>query len=330
MYYTDKINSLKRIFGTENIVLEEQSLRVDNKNYPIIDDVIILSDQTKYTDFVRKKLVIKADFSQQEKDFSKDIQYTFGSEWEEYSKILPEHQKEFLQYFDIVDLKELQNSAICDLGCGNGRWSYFLREQCQEIILVDFSDAIFIARKNLTTVNNCLFFMCDLKSLPFKNNFVNFLFSIGVLHHLPTPCLDEVRVLRKYSPKLLVYLYYALDNRPIYFRILLKLVTKARVIASKVKSKFFRKIFCFFVAYLIYAPLIILGRFLNLIKLGKFVPLYEFYNKKSMLRIKQDVYDRFFTGIEQRVARLDILKLKDTFNEVIISDNKPYWHFLCK
>ena len=39
-----------------------------------------------------------------------------------------------------VDIEKLQEKRVSDLGCGNGRWSYFLKDKCREIILVDFSD----------------------------------------------------------------------------------------------------------------------------------------------------------------------------------------------
>jgi hypothetical protein len=60
------------------------------------------------------------------------------------------------------------------------------------------------------------------------------------------------------------------------------------------------------------------------------VPLYDFYAGKSRARIEQDVYDRFFTGIEQRVSRAEIQRLRDTFRTVTISSGLPYWHFLCE
>jgi len=262
--------------------------------------------------------------------FARDVQYSFGEEWSSYHSILPEHKKEFSQYFDIVSLDSLEGLRVCDLGCGSGRWSYFLKEIAREIVLVDFSDAIFTARKNLSGSDSCLFFMCDLKELPFRDGFADFLFSLGVLHHLPTPCLDEVRNLKRAARSLLIYLYYDLDNRPSYFRSLLKPVTFARIKLSKVRSRSFREAFSLLAALFVYLPLIIAGRVLDLIKLGRFVPLYEGYKGKSVARIRQDAYDRFFTRIEQRVSRKKIEELKDTFASVEISKNPPYWHFLLK
>lgn len=310
MYYSDKIESLKSIFGTQDITLGSNSIKVQNKTYPIINDVIILCSHKE--------------------SFAEDIQYTFSQEWKLYSSILPEHKSEFLQYFDIVDINTLHNLRICDLGCGIGRYSYFLKDICKELILIDFSDAIFIARKNLSCSNNCLFFMCNLKEIPFRENFADFMICLGVLHHLPTPCLSEVRSLKKFAPQLLIYIYYALDNRPIYFRLVLLIVTIIRNCLWRIKNQTIRRFVSLVITYLIYLPLIITGRLLGPLKLSNCIPIYSSYHNKSLKRIEQDVYDRFFTRIEQRVPRKDIQRLEDTFSNLIISEHIPYWHFLCK
>lgn len=322
---------LERIFDTKDIQLDEKSIKVDEVLYPIIDDVIVLIKPEYYTSFVQFNLGSEFKKSNEdEKEFSKDIQYTFGEEWKNYSNIKSEHKDEFSLYFDLVNVNSLSNSTVCDLGCGIGRWSYFLKDKCKDLILIDFSDAIFEARKNLKENNNCLFFMGDIKDLPFKNDFADLLFSLGVLHHLPTECIEEVRNLKKYAPNILIYLYYALDNRPFYFRLLLNFITGIRILVSKVKSKLFRHLFSKIICILIYVPLVSIGKIFEFIKLGKYIPLYDGYKDFSMNRIEQDVYDRFFTSIEQRVSQNDIYKLKDAFSEVEISQKIPYWHFLCK
>ena len=68
----------------------------------------------------------------------------------------------------------------------------------------------------------------------------------------------------------------------------------------------------------------------DLVNLGNKVPLYEFYKGKTIRRLAQDSYDRFFTSIEQRVSKGEILKLKDTFKTVKVSNNLPYWHFILR
>jgi len=328
---SDKLETLKDLFGTQDVSLEKDALRVGARRYPILDDVIILLEPVQYTAEVRHRLSLRgAQALPMLKEFAEDVQFTFGSEWTEYDRILPEHEAEFAKYFDLVDLKSLEGKRVCDLGCGIGRWSYFLKGKCRERILVDFSDAIFTAQRNLGDSDDCLFFMGDLKRLPFRDGFADFLFSLGVLHHLPTPCLEETRRLKRYSDHLLIFLYYALDNRPFYFRWLLQAVTAVRLAVSRIRSHGFRKVFSIAVTAFVYLPLIWLGMVLDQVAhKGSAVPLYDFYHDKSFSRIEQDVYDRFFTRIEQRVTRAEIMRLTDTFKEVQVSDNLPYWHFTC-
>lgn len=330
MYYSDKIESLKDIFGTSDIRLGTDNLLVDGRSYPIIDDVIILLDPALYPSNLRDRVATSKRDASVIGDFSKDIQFTFGQEWLKYSQILPEHKSEFSLYFDLVDIESLKKFRVCDLGCGIGRWSYFLKDNCRELVLVDFSEAIFVARKNLAQVKHAIFFMGDLKRLPFKDNFADFIFCLGVLHHLPNNALAEVRKLKRFAASLLIYLYYSLDNRPWFYGFLLSIVTCMRRVISKIRNSYFRAIFVEMVAILVYLPFIWLGKIFNLAGLGHFIPLYECYNGKGLKRIRQDVYDRFFTGIEQRFARNQIMELKDTFKEVIVSETLPYWHFLCK
>lgn len=331
MHYADKTGVLQDIFGTSQIHVGTGQIRVGQKSYPIVDDVIILVEPQKYTPYLKSKLARQNSTEASESShFARDIQFTFGEEWKTFNKILPEHQKEFDQYFDVVDLSQLKGKRVCDLGCGNGRWSYFLTDVAKEIILVDFSDAIFVARRNLSHAGNTLFFMGDLRELPFRNDFADFLYCIGVLHHLPTPCLEEARSLATYAPEILVFLYYSLDNRPFYFRIILRAVTAVRTILCRIRNEKFRRLVSSLGTYGIYFPLVGVGSLLQPLGLSRFVPLYEAYHGKGAERIRQDVYDRFFTRIEQRVSRKEISDLKTTFRDVQISDHLPYWHFRCK
>lgn len=327
----DKLASLKDIFGARDIRIETDRLVVDDKSYPVVDEVIILLEPEQYPDPLKKRIeMVQAGRPNKPDGFAEDIQFSFGEEWQKFPKILPEHEEGFRQYFDLVQLATLRDARMCDLGCGMGRWSYFLTDKCRELVLVDFSEAIFVARRNLAHAKNALFFMGDLRKLPFRNQFSNFLFSLGVLHHLPIPALDEVRALRRYAPRLLIYLYYALDNRPFYFRMMLALVTAVRSTTARIRNPMFRAAFTWVVALGVYLPLILAGAALRPLGLAQYIPLYEGYHEKGRMHIRQDVYDRFFTRIEQRHTREQILGLRDTFSKIKVSDQLPYWHFICE
>lgn len=329
-YYAHHRSALERLFGTRDLAITADQLRVGSAVYPIVRDVIQLLPAGAGSPAEGPRSAADAPHGSATGPIATDIRDTFGAEWQEYPEILPEHEREFRQYFDLVPLDSLRGKRVADLGCGMGRWSYFLREVCDELVLVDFSDAIFVARHNLRDCPRALFFQADLEQLPFVHDAFDFAFSLGVLHHLSTPALVATRRLRPLAPSLLVYLYYALDNRPAHFRVLLALATGLRSALWRVRSERFRRAFASGVALLVYRPLIGLGGLAQLAGLGRFVPLYDFYRGQSARRIRQDVYDRFFTRIEQRVSRRQILELRDTFDEVRVSEGLPYWHFLCR
>jgi len=331
-YYGDKLESLRDIFGAVEVRAEEGRIVVDGRVYPVIDDVIVLLPPEQRPVGVQARWSMATAGVEGSPDcvIAKDIQFTFGEEWRGFPEILPEHEKEFQQYFDLVDLDSLANARICDLGCGIGRWSHFLKGRCREMVLLDFSEAIFVARENLRGAGNALFFLGDLRRMPFRNDFTDFLFTLGVLHHLPTGALEEVRALSRYAPTLLVFLYYALDNRPAFWRGLLSAVTKVRLALSRTEGPLLRSAVTWAITIGVYLPLTSLGHAVRPLGLANKVPLYDFYRGKSLRRIRQDVYDRFFTRIEQRFRKEEILALRDTFREVVVSDDPPYWHFLCR
>ncbi|MBI5420542.1 MAG: class I SAM-dependent methyltransferase [Deltaproteobacteria bacterium] len=331
MYYEGKLDSLKDVFGVDALRLEPGRLVVEGRAYPIVEDVIVLLEPARWPASFRNKLgAVRADGDPDSSAFAEDIQFTFGEEWRRFPRILPDHEREFLQYFDLVDLSGLAGSRVCDLGCGIGRWSYFLKDLCRELVLVDFSEAIFVARRNLRSAENALYFMGDLTRLPFRRDFADFLFCLGVLHHLPTDALDEVRALARHSRELLVFLYYSLDNRPAYWRRLLAGVTSVRLLLSRIHSPPARAWITWFFTLGVYLPLIGLGHALRPFGLARQAPLFDAYQGKSVRRIRQDVYDRFFTRIEQRFSRSEIQALTDTFRETVVSENPPYWHFVCR
>jgi SAM-dependent methyltransferase len=337
VYYDDKLETLKDIFGTPLVSVAPGLVRVGRETYPVVDDVIVLLEPARRPAGLAARIAAATGAlsgptapAPGPGTFAGDIQFTFGEEWQRFPSILPEHEQEFALYFDLVDLQSLGGARVCDLGCGIGRWSLPLAGKCRELVLVDFSEAIFVARRNLGNAGNALFFMGDLQRLPFRDGFADFLFSLGVLHHLPTPALDEVRALARLAPTLLIFLYYALDNRPRAWRFALGVVTSLRLAAARVRNPRARSLITWVALVLLYLPLIGLGMILRPTGLARHVPLYEFYHDKSLPRIRQDVYDRFFTRIEQRYRRDEILALRDVFREVVVSERLPYWHFLCR
>ncbi len=330
MYYNNKIKTLSEIFGTSDIQLQGSSINVAGKVYPIVDDVIILLEPHQIPSRISEKIRCLTRDEEIAPSIVNDIQYTFGEEWKTYNKILPQHHDDFKLYFDLVDLPALESKRIGDLGCGIGRWSYFLKDLAKEIVLIDFSESIFEARKNLSESDNMIFIMADVLDLPFQDDTFDFMFCLGVLHHIPSPALQSVRKLSRLAPEFLVYLYYALDNRGTLYKLIFFFVDLIRKLTCKITSPTARSILTEVLMWSLYIPTIFIGKILFMLGVSASkVPFNSVYGHMNLGRIRQDVYDRFFTSIEQRVSKKEIHKLADTFSEIIVSDDLPYWHFLC-
>jgi hypothetical protein len=99
---------------------------------------------------------------------------------------------------------------------------------------------------------------------------------------------------------------------------------------SRIKGSKTRATLSWLLTLAVYVPLVWFGKGLRAFGFGKFVPLHDTYTGRSLRRMRQDVYDRFLTRIEQRVTKSSILKLRDTFDTVTISPDLPYWHFICE
>lgn len=328
MYYQGKLETLRAVFGTDDVQVEPGAVVVDGRRLPVLDDVIVALDAARLPDSVRARLPQATSNTADPRPFAQDIQFSFGDEWTRFREVLPEHQVEFRQYFDLVNLDELADARVCDLGCGSGRWATFVAPHCREMVLVDYSEAIFVARRNMIAHPHAVFVMADVLALPFADDTFDFAYCLGVLHHLPVPALDALRRIVRLAPHLLVYLYYALDNRPWYFRALLRPVTWLRLALARVRGPRSRGLLSWLLAALVYWPVSVAGRVLQPLGSDRWLPLAEAYTGKSLGRLRQDAYDRFFTRIEQRFRRVEIEALAPEIGSVTVSEGQPYWHFV--
>jgi len=110
----------------------------------------------------------------------------FTYEWQRYKDINPDYQKIGNDYFDLINGDDLRDKLVLDCGCGMGRWAKFFVENFnpQQLYCIDLSKAVFIAAEHLKNHENAFCFQCDIFRLPFKDKYFDFIYSLGVLHHL--------------------------------------------------------------------------------------------------------------------------------------------------
>ncbi len=308
-YYNDKLNFLENIFGKKIKIKDKNSIIIGDKEYSTANDIIIMNESQSNNNF--------------------NTVASFGEEWNTFSQITSEHFHEFDLYFNQIDFNTLDNKILCDFGCGIGRWSKILSTKVnyKYLILVDLSDSINVARQYFYENDNVIFIKCDLDKLKFIENCIDFFYCLGVLHHFPNKYPTAISKIHHSCKTGLIYLYYDLKNRSTLFKLIFKIANLIRLLMIKIKRYEVRVKISYLLTFLLYMPFVIINKILILFKIKKRVPL-EFYSNSSIYRIRQDAYDRFFTDIEHRYGKSDILKYYSKFfKKIKFSKLLPYWTF---
>jgi len=258
----------------------------------------------------------------------------FGDEWTDFtyeSKTIDqaELKKNFLQYFSIFPWNNIPNDAEgFDMGCGSGRWAQFVAPKVHSLNCIEPSKALDIAKVNLQKLDNISFYRETTDSCSLNDQSQDFGYCLGVLHHIPDTqqaLSDCARLLKKGAPFLL-YLYYNLDNKPIWYRYIWKLSDFVRNIIS-ILPRPIKKASCFLIAALIYFPLSRLALFIELFGFNVSNFLLSDYRNKPFYQMRNDALDRFGTRLEQRFSRQKIedMLLESGFQDISFSEEMPFW-----
>lgn len=236
----------------------------------------------------------------------------FGDEWSRFDQLAlasHEHQALFDTYFAIFPWASLpENAAGADFGCGSGRWARLVAPRVGRLHCVDASAAALdVARRALTGVPNVQFHCASIGDLPLENGSLDFGYSLGVLHHVPDAQAGLnacVRTLKGGAP-FLVYLYYAFDNRPWWFRAIWRASDVFRRGISRLPYGP-RSLLSQAIALAVYWPLARTAWFLE--RLGMAVNTFPLsaYRDRSLYSMRTDALDRFGTRLEKRFTRKEI------------------------
>ena len=257
---------------------------------------------------------------------------SFGDEWSRFdqSEITElEARKAFEEYFAVFPWVDLPpNAQGFDMGCGTGRWARFVAPRVGWLHCIDPSSALEVARRTLAAFNNIELHRASVAACGLEPVSQDFGYSLGVLHHVP----DTVAAIRscvellKPGAPLLLYLYYAFDNRPLWFRALWKVSDGIRKVLSRLPAGAKHAV-TNVIAALAYWPLArgsgLLERFG--VKVSG-IPL-SFYRHHSFYTMRTDSRDRFGTPLEQRFTRNQIedMMREAGLVEIRFSDGAPYW-----
>jgi SAM-dependent methyltransferase len=269
-----------------------------------------------------------------ENNLDKTTVDSFGEEWKSFHGFSNKDLKWLGdKYFDIVKNDMLNDTMkVIDVGCGSGRIIKYLKGRYGHITGIDPSQAIFVANELIGKEDAVELIQTSTDNIPFPDNYFDFGYSLGVLHHIPDTAKALNDCIKKIRPGgyFLLYLYYSLDNKPFYFRIFFFLSNLIRRVVSKMPLKL-KKISCDILAVILYLPFVGFCRFLKFLRvpedIRKNVPLQS-YEAQSFYLIRNDSLDRFGTPLEQRFSKKQMQKMMENagLTDIVFSADIPYWH----
>ncbi len=259
---------------------------------------------------------------------------SFSKEWSRFDQEdvdADELARLFEEYFAIFPWESLPKRARgADIGCGSGRWAQFVaRRNVAELHCVDPSEeALQVSRAKLHRYDNVILHHASVDALPFEDNSLDFAYALGVLHHVPDPAAalaSSVRALKKGAP-FLVYLYYAFDNRPLWFRGLWRGSDIVRRVIANSPSRV-KDLCCDALALSIYWPLAQAARSARALGIDVSHWPLSAYRDRSLYTMRTDARDRFGTPLEQRFTsrQIEAMLLEAGLADVRFSSEPPYW-----
>lgn len=148
----------------------------------------------------------------------------------------------------VLDLQELEGKKVCEVGCGHGRLIRQLQKYRPAVVYAvePGPNALAMARSNLSAFDNVEYI--NARGDEFSVPKVNFMYSVGVLHHIPdpVPVIDNIYRHLEVGGRFVFWVYGKEGNR-VYLLLYRFLSLFTRSMNSKALFGF-----CYFMALFTY------------------------------------------------------------------------------
>ena len=263
----------------------------------------------------------------------------FGHEWKAFDYSETETTQaldaQFLAYCAPLNLSQFNpaTSVAGDFGAGSGRWSSRLAPYFSRVYALEPSDGASQVLKDKFTSDPKIIVLQEtvgVNSIPRES--LDLAMSLGVLHHIPDTALAIKDVSRSIKPGgvFLCYLYYNLENKPAYYKLIFRSVNLVRQIISSLPQPV-RRLSATIIAAFVYLPLARLSKLLS--KLDRNIsnlPLHHYANMPFVM-LANDALDRFGTSLEQRFSKTEITEMLRAadfdLTTLKFSEIEPFWTF---
>ena len=167
--------------------------------------------------------------SQHKKDQNLDQQVidSFGHEWSAFDYAESETDDaldtQFLAYCTPIDLTQFnsKSSVAADFGAGSGRWASRLLPHFSLVYALEPSDgANKVLKKKFSKESRMTILQETVGANSIPAGSLDLAMSLGVLHHIPDTglAIRDVASKIKSGGFFLCYLYYKLENKPVFYR----------------------------------------------------------------------------------------------------------------
>ena len=282
--------------------------------------------------------------SQYEKDQNLDQQVidSFGHEWSDFdyaeSKTDEALDSQFLAYCTPIDLTQFnsKSAVAADFGAGSGRWASRLLPYFSLVYALEPSDgATRVLKKKFSKESRMKILQETVGANSIPAQSLDLAMSLGVLHHIPDTglAIKDIASKIKSDGIFLCYLYYKLENKPVFYRGLFWASNSLRWVISRLPYAM-RRLVAQIIARAVYLPLARASKVLG--NKGKDVSNFPLHHYADMpfVMLQNDALDRFGTRLEQRFSKKEIVVLLENagfdLSTLKFSDVEPFWTFAVK
>ncbi|MGH9941421.1 MAG: methyltransferase domain-containing protein [Pyrinomonadaceae bacterium] len=112
----------------------------------------------------------------------------FGWQWQHFTQTDERYAEQLLGWIAPVRPEFFAGKTVLEGGCGKGRHTLLAAQWgAREVVGVDLSDAVETAFAATRERENAHVIQADIYRLPLRRECFDYAFSVGVLHHLPSP-----------------------------------------------------------------------------------------------------------------------------------------------
>ena len=239
---------------------------------------------------------------------AKRTQASFGYEWSEFNDWQQSGEANFQQYFGDLDRAWITGRTVLDAGCGMGRHARQIASMAGRVVAMDFSRAIDYAARNTADLPNVTCIQGDITVAPVADDAFDFVYSIGVLHHIADTESAARGLLTKVKPggRFRIYLYWKRGGVP---ALILSLVSTVRRATTKMPFPVLKAL-CWILSAGLWSAVVVPYRVLSTVGFSRHEnwPLGA-YGRYPFNVLYNDQFDRFSAPIEQRWSREDVRAL---------------------